>query len=44
MLNEASTSDKKITNESIEVAVLDRKKTGRKFVRLSQSELSQILS
>ena len=44
MLNEASTSDKKITNESIEVALLDRKKTGRKFVRLSQSELSQILS
>jgi proteasome alpha subunit len=44
MLNEASTSDKKITNESIEVAVLDRKKTGRKFVRLNQSELSQILS
>lgn len=44
ILNEASTSDKKITNESIEVAVLDRKKTGRKFVRLSQSELSQILS
>jgi proteasome alpha subunit len=44
MLNEASTSDKKITNESIEVAVLDRKKSGRKFVRLSQSELSQILS
>ena len=44
MLNEASTSDKKITNESIEVALLDRNKIGRKFVRLSQSELSQILS
>jgi len=44
MLNEASTSDKKITNESIEVAELDRNKIGRKFVRLSQSELSQILS
>ena len=44
ILNEASTSDKKITNESIEVAILDRKKIGRKFVRLNQSELSQILS
>lgn len=44
ILNDASTSDKKITNESIEVAVLDRAKIGRKFVRLSQSELSQILS
>ena len=44
ILNEASTSDKKITNESIEVAILERKKTGRKFVRLNQSELSQILS
>lgn len=44
ILNEASTSDKKITNESIEVALLDRNKIGRKFVRLSQSELSQILS
>lgn len=44
ILNDASTSDKKITNESIEVAVLDREKIGRKFVRLSQSELSQILS
>ena len=28
MLNEASTSDKKITNESIEVALLDRNKIG----------------
>ena len=44
ILNEASTSDKKITNESIEVAILQRKKIGRKFVRLNQSELSQILS
>ena len=44
ILNEASTSDKKITNESIEVAILERKKLGRKFVRLNQSELSQILS
>ena len=44
ILNEASTSDKKITNESIEVAILERKKIGRKFVRLNQSELSQILS
>ena len=44
ILNEASTSDKKITNESIEVAILDRKKIGRKFVRLNQSELSQIIS
>ena len=44
ILNEASTSDKKITNESIEVAILDRKKIGRKFDRLNQSELSQILS
>ncbi|MFM1825550.1 MAG: proteasome subunit alpha [Actinomycetota bacterium] len=44
ILNEASASDKKITNESIEVAVLDRMKQGRKFVRLSQSDLSQIIS
>lgn len=44
ILSEASTSEKVITKESVEVAVLDRKKIGRKFVRLSQSELSQILS
>lgn len=44
ILSEASTSEKVITKESVEVAVLDRKKIGRKFVRMSQSELSQILS
>ena len=44
ILSEASTSEKVINKESIEVAVLDRKKIGRKFVRMSQSELSQILS
>jgi len=44
ILSEASTSEKVITQESIEVAVLDRKKIGRKFVRMTQSELSQILS
>lgn len=44
ILNEASTSEKILTNESVEVAVLDRNKLGRKFVRMSQSELSQILS
>ncbi len=44
ILSEASTSEKVITKESVEVAVLDRKKIGRKFVRMTQSELSQILS
>ena len=44
ILSEASTSEKVITKESVEVAVLDRKKIGRKFVRITQSELSQILS
>lgn len=44
ILSEASTSEKVITKDSVEVAVLDRKKIGRKFVRMTQSELSQILS
>ena len=44
ILSEASTSEKVITKDSVEIAVLDRKKLGRKFVRMTQSELSQILS
>ncbi len=44
ILNEASTSDKKLTIEAVEVAVLDRQKTGRKFVRINQNDLNKYLS
>ncbi len=44
ILNEASTSDKKLTIEAVEVAVLDRQKNGRKFVRINQNDLNKYLS
>lgn len=44
ILNEASNSDKELNSESVEVAILDRAKPGRKFVRINQSQLNKYLS